>query len=50
MKKIIEEIRVVKKHWGPDDDYLVIPELQVIEQDGFKERTKVRVTIEIIEE
>ena len=41
--------RVETRHWGPDDDYCVIPEFQVFE-DEFPLRTPVRITVERITE
>lgn len=45
----IRETTVQEKHWGPDDDYLVVPEIQVMASDGFWKGQKVRVTIEPLE-
>jgi hypothetical protein len=42
--------RVEERHWGPDDDYNVVPEFQVFDSDGFKKGTPVRVTVEKITE
>ena len=41
--------RVETRHWGPDDDYNVIPECQVFEKE-FPLRTPVRITVERITE
>lgn len=46
-KKIVkEEVRIERRIWDRDDDYLVVPDIQVFETDGFKEGDKVKVTIE----
>ncbi len=41
--------RVETRHWGPDDDYNVVPEFQVFEEE-FPRRTPVRITVERITE
>jgi len=49
MKEMIKKRGWVEtRHWGPDDDYLVV-EIQVFAEDGFKEGDIVEVTIENIE-
>ena len=41
---------IQKRIWGIDDEYLVVPEIQVMNMDGFEEGDKVRVTIEKIKQ
>ncbi len=36
--------RVSQRHWGPDDDYLVV-EFQVFEEDGYRAGQEVEVKI-----
>lgn len=38
---------IEERHWGPDDDYLVVAEHQADEQ-RFKKGQKVKVTVETI--
>ena len=33
------------RHWAPGDDYLVVEEFQVFEQDGFKPGDEVELTV-----
>lgn len=42
------EVYVQRRNWGPDDDYLVIPEFQISEMD-FQPGELVRVIVEKIE-
>lgn len=37
------------KVWGPDDTYLVVSEIQIMESDGFADGDDVEVTIRKIE-
>jgi len=48
MKKVVERT-ISKRTWSGDDDYLVVPEIQVMEHDGWKKGQKVKVTIETID-
>ena len=41
-------LRIEKRIWAPDDYYLVVPEIQVFEEDGFQKGMEVRVTIEYV--
>jgi hypothetical protein len=43
---VVKESSVESKHWGPDDDYLVVGEFQVFEEEGFHAGQRVRVTVE----
>lgn len=43
--KVVKKGFVQTRHWGPDDDYLVV-EVQVFSDDGFKNGDTVEVTIE----
>ena len=45
MATVKKKSRVEKKVWGPGDIYLIIPEIQVFREDGFKEGDIVEVTI-----
>lgn len=40
---------IMSKHWGPDDDYLVVQEFQVFAEDGFVNGDQVEVTVTKIE-
>lgn len=45
MCKVKRKASVVEKAWKPHDTYLVV-EVQVFEDDGFKEGDEVEVTVE----
>lgn len=42
---IIKEARIQRKTWALDDEYLVIPEIQVFQSEGFEQGDTVIVTI-----
>lgn len=44
-KQYEKEVTVERRRWAPDDDYLVIPEMQVFEEQGFKHGDRIKVII-----
>lgn len=47
--KSVKYAKVKERHWGPNDDYLIV-EVQVHKVEGFQKDDDVLVTIEKVDE